>query len=240
MAFRNDGDFYGGRDPRLYPAYNIRDAAHYLRLPAATLRSWVLGRLYPTRTAPRRFKALLRLDDVARRFLSFHNVVEAHVLAAIRRHHGVRLAKVRAALKYVRERFQVERPLIDVAFQTDGLDLFVERYGELINASRQGQLAMRQILSAYLQRIERDARGLPIRLYPFTRVSAGDAWLETAPKVVVISPLISFGRPFIAGTGVPTAVVWERYQAGDSIAQLADDYHMDIRAVEEAIRYEAA
>jgi len=64
--------------------------------------------------------------------------VEAHVLAAIRRRHGVKLPKVRAALDYVRKQFQVERPLIDQAFQTNGLDLFVERYGDMINASREG------------------------------------------------------------------------------------------------------
>ena len=58
------------------------------------------------------------------------------MLAAIRRRHGVKLPKVRKALDYVRRHFQVEHPLIDQAFQTDGLDLFVERYGGLINASR--------------------------------------------------------------------------------------------------------
>jgi uncharacterized protein (DUF433 family) len=168
------------------------------------------------------------------------NLVEAHVLAAIRRHYGVRLSRVRAALKYVQERFRVQRPLMDVSFQTDGLDLFVERYGELINASQQGQLAMKQILAAYLKRIERDARGVPMRLYPFTRVSAGDEWLAAAPRVVVINPLVSFGRPFIVSTGVPTAMIWERYQAGDSVKQLASDYRMDAGAIEEAIRCEAA
>jgi len=240
MPFHSDGGFYGGKDPRLLPAYTLGEGAHYLRLPRATLRSWVHGRLYPAKGAPRRFKPLIRSDDPARQQLSFMNVVEAHVLAAIRRHHGVRLFKVRAALGYLHERFRVERPLIDVSFQTDGLDLFVERYGDLINVSREGQLAMRQILAAYLKRIERDARGLPIRLYPFTRASAGTDWLETAPKVVVMNPLVSFGRPIVVGTGVPTVMIWERYQAGDSIAELASDYRMDTGAIEEAIRCEAA
>ena len=34
------------------------------------------------------------------------------------------------------------------------MDLFVREYGLLINASRDGQLAMRGILEAYLERIE--------------------------------------------------------------------------------------
>lgn len=70
------------------------------------------------------------------------------------------------ALRYVRHEFHVERPLIEQAFQTDRRDLFVERYAEMINASREGQQAMKEIDSVYLQRIERDTRGLPITLYP--------------------------------------------------------------------------
>ena len=37
---------------------------------------------------------------------------------------------------------------------------------QMIDASRARQQAMREIVSVYLQRIERDTRGLPIKLYP--------------------------------------------------------------------------
>ena len=240
MAFAADQNFYGGKGPLYHPAYTVPEAAHYLRMPPATLRSWVLGRDYPTASATKRSKPLIAPDDPAGRYLSFLNMVEAHVLASIRRHYGVRLPKVRIALRYVRDRFDIERPLINESFQTDGLDLFVERYGKLINASQQGQLVMKEIMAAYLKRIERDARGLPIRLYPFTRASSSDDSLRCAPKVVVINPLVSYGRPVIAGTGVPTAMIWERYYAGDSVAQLASDFRLDTSAIEEAIRCEAA
>ncbi len=39
---------YGGKDPRDMPIYGIVDAAHYLRIPAVTLGTWVHGRSYPT------------------------------------------------------------------------------------------------------------------------------------------------------------------------------------------------
>lgn len=39
----------------------------------------------------------------------------------------------------------------------------------MISASRAGQQAMKEIISVYLHRIERDTQGLPIKLYPFTR-----------------------------------------------------------------------
>jgi uncharacterized protein (DUF433 family) len=235
MAFNLTND-----DPRLVPAYSVAEAAHYLRMPKETLRSWVVGRFYPVAGRPKRSRALIHLDDHKGQYLSFINLVEAHVLAAIRRRHGVKSPKVRKALDYVHRQFRVEHPLINQAFQTDGLDLFVERYGELINASREGQRVMKEIIGVYLKRIEWDAKGLPVKLYPFTRDTQADATPAFDPRVVVMNPAVSFGRPVIAGTGIPVSSIYERYKAGDSVADLARDFRLEISAIEEAIRCEAA
>jgi uncharacterized protein (DUF433 family) len=240
MAFKTTETRCETYDPRLSPAYSVAEAAHYLRMPEETLRSWVVGRLYPVAGQSKRSRRLIHLDDPKRQYLSFINLVEAHVLAAIRRHHGVKLPKVRNALDYVRRQFRVERPLIDQAFQTNGLDLFVERYGELINASREGQRAMKEIIGVYLKRIERDAKGLPIKLYPFTRDTQAEAAPASDPRIVVMNPAVSFGRPVIASTGVPVSSLYERYKAGDSVADLAQDFRLEISVIEEAIRCEAA
>lgn len=240
MPVKLNPSFHRADDCRLLPAYSVAEAAHYLRMPRVTLRSWVVGRSYPVSGQQRRSRPLVHLDDPRQHYLSFINLVEAHVLAAIRRRFGVRLPKVRNALDYVRQQFHVERPLIDEAFQTDGLDLFVERYGRLINASREGQQALKEIMSVYLQRIERDTTGLPIKFYPFTRDAQSDAARKSDPRVVVMTPLVSFGRPVIAGTGIPVIAIYERYKAGDSVADLARDFRLEIGAVEEAIRSEAA
>jgi uncharacterized protein (DUF433 family) len=234
MAFRTTVD------PRLLPAYAVAEAAHYLRMPEETLRSWVAGRLYSAAGQSKRSRPLIHLDDPQKQYLSFINLVEAHVLAAIRRRHGVRLPKVRKALDYMQRQFHVQRPLIEQAFQTDGLDLFVEHYGELINASREGQRAMKEIIGRYLQRIERDSKGFPIKLYPFTRDTEAEAAPASDPRVVVMNPAVSFGRPVVAGTGIPVSSIYERYRAGDSVADLAQDFRLEISAIEEAIRCEAA
>ncbi len=226
--------------PRLSPAYAVGEAAHYLHMPEETLRSWVVGRLYPAGGRSKRSRPLIHLDDPRGKYLSFINLVEAHVLAAIRRRHGVKLPKVRRALDYVQRQFHVERPLIDQAFQTDGLDLIVERYGDLINASLEGQRAMREIPGVYLKRIERDARGVPVKLYPFTRDTQAEPAPASDPRCVVMNPAVSFGRPTIVGTAVPVSSIYERYRAGDSVAELANDFRLETGAIEEAIRCEAA
>jgi uncharacterized protein (DUF433 family) len=229
-----------GNDVRLSPAYSVAEAAHYLHIPEETLRSWVAGRLYPVGGQRKRSRPVIHLDDPKRQYLSFVNLVEAHVRVAIRRRYGVKLPKVRNALDYLRRQFRIERPLVDQTFQTDGLDLFVERYGDLINTSRDGQGAMKEIIGAYLERIERDGAGMPIKLYPFTRDTEAETLRGTNPRVIVMNPAVSFGRPVIAGTGIPALSVYERYKAGDSVAELALDYQLEVGAIEEAIRCQAA
>ncbi len=223
-----------GRDPRDLPAYSIPDAAHYLRMPASTLRAWVVGQGYQTDAGRRRFfQPIIVLPDTAERLLSFINLVEAHVLDAIRRHHRISLQKVRRALLYLSKQFHSPHPLADQRFETDGMDLFIDRSGLLVNISRDGQLAIRSVLEAYLRRIERDEAGLAAKLYPFTRKRTPEE-----PKSVVIDPFVSFGRPVLVGTGIPTAVIAERYKAGESIEELAGDYGRDRLDIEEAIRCE--
>jgi uncharacterized protein (DUF433 family) len=220
-------------DPRELPAYSIAEASHYLLIPTATLRSWVLGRKYPTKREVKLFKSLIQRPDPSQSRLSFINLVEVHVLDAIRREHEIALPKVRIALEYLQKKFPSKHPLADHSFETDGINLFLEKFGQLINVSQSGQIAMKEFLEAYLKRIERDAKGVPICLYPFTRKRNFDE-----PRAVVINASISYGRPVLAGTGIATAIIAERYKAGESIADLADDYGRKPLDIEEAIRCE--
>ena len=214
---------------RELPAYSVAEVAHYLNLPRSTVRYWATGK----DSSP----ALIEVADTNPVALSFLNLVELHVLAAIRRKHAVPMSKVRRAIDYLRENTQDEsdqlHPLISKQLQTDGLDLFIEQYGRLVNISSAGQLAMRVIIEAALRRIERDRRGIPIKLYPFTRSNVNDA-----PAMVVIDPTLSAGRPVITGTGLATEVIAERYKAGETVAELAKDYDREDAEIEEAIRCE--
>ena len=224
---------YAGADPRELPSYTLRDAAHYSGVPLATLKTWVWGRDYPTAGGLKQFKPIIQPPDPSKPSLSFFNLVEAHVLAAIRRHHKVPLRKVRSALNFLKQRYPSPHPLADQHFQTDGINLFIEKFGKLISISQEGQIAMRDLLQEHLKRIEHDENGQASRLYPFIRPGSLDQ-----PKAVVIDPFVSFGRPVLFGTGIPTAVVAECYKAGDSIDELAHEYGRQRHEIEEAIRCE--
>jgi uncharacterized protein (DUF433 family) len=224
----------GWENPAESPAYFIRDAAHYLGLPTRTVRDWVLGRDYPTEAGKARSPALIDPADPKRRLLSFLNLVEIHVIASIRRVHQLKLKAVRGAINYLKREFDPKHPLLDRQMLTDGTRLFIERYGNLVDISADGQLYLKEILETYLKRIEWDERHIPIRLFPFTRPS-----VENAPQFVVIDPRVRSGRPCIAGTGVPTSIIAERHRAGDSIRLLVEDYGRPQEEIEEALRYES-
>ncbi len=219
-----------GNDIRALPAYSISEVAHYLGVPAPTIRYWSVG--------GRGHGPLIEPPaGGAPTLLSFFNLTELHVLSAVRRKHGVKMSKIRRAIQYLKSHACGARderhPLISREMVTDGLHLFIEEYGKLINISQQGQMAMRDVIEGALRRIRRDAAGLPVKLYPFTRNT-----MEDAPEMVVIDPALSAGRPVIAGTGITTQIIAERYMAGESIDDLAKDYERPHEEIEEAIRCE--
>jgi uncharacterized protein (DUF433 family) len=221
---------YGGADPRDLPSYTVPFAASLVGVPASTLRAWVLGRKYPTKDGPRQAKRIIHPADVG--FLSFTNLIEAHVLSAMRKDYQLKLDVVRRAVGYVETELEVEHPLAREEFRTDGVHLFVERFGKLVNASADGQLAIRKALDTRLDRIDYANRRAD-RLFPLLRTSE----LATSqPRLVVIDPRRGFGRPILADKGILVSVIKERFQAGEPCSRLAKDYKVRVEAIEEAVR----
>jgi uncharacterized protein (DUF433 family) len=240
MNKATERDPYRRRDPRRIPAYTLVDAARYLRLPVRTIENWTYGYRYPTKIAGRRRALpLIEPDSGGARDLSFFNLVELHVLAALRRDHRLRMTNIRRAIEFVQRELGSTRPLISEEMVTDGTDIFVTTLGSLINASKSGQLAMKALLQAYLKRIDRDVQGIAIGLFPFTRpkTDATNAPVDQ-PRVVAIDPAIAFGRPVIAGSRVPTIEIFERFVAGESPEEIAAHFGRTVEEVLEAIRCE--
>jgi uncharacterized protein (DUF433 family) len=225
-------DVYGGMDPSLIPSCTLGECADWLGLPKSTVRAWFFGQ--------RGFESVLQPADPDRRLLSFVNLTEVFVLAAVRRKHGVPLPQVREAVRYLSERFKDPHPLARREMLTEGSALLIEHLGELVSASEHGQIVSPELVRAYLERIERNPAGAPMRLYPFTRAIRDDrpASAQRAPTSVVIDPRVQFGRPCLSGTGVPTSVIHERWVAGEDMEEIAADYGSKLADVQEALRFE--
>ncbi|HZG43479.1 MAG TPA: DUF433 domain-containing protein, partial [Longimicrobium sp.] len=227
---------YGGRDPRELPAYRIADAARYLHVPSATLRSWFAGRTYPRQHGgPGSFQRLINPADPDGCRLSFLNLVEAHVLRALRTEHGIALHAVRSALDYAENKLGIEHVLLSESLLTGAGEVFLDQYGSLISLSRSGQIAIRRVLERYLRRVERDDRHIPLRLFPFL---SGEA--QTECQSVVIDPRVSFGRPIVNGSGITTSILVRRVDAGETVEHLAHDYGLPAEMISDALVFEKA
>jgi uncharacterized protein (DUF433 family) len=222
------------RDRREQPAYLLAEAARYLKLPVATLRSWVVGRHYPAAGRVERFHPLLKPASAEPSLLSFWNLIEAHVLRSLRTEHGVAVRELRKAITFAERELGLERLLLRKDLCTHAGQVFLERYGELINLGASGQLAMRKLLEEHLKRVEWDARTFPIRLYPFVPSR------PSGERSIAIDPTIAFGRPVILRAGISTSAIAERVDAGETVTMLAEDYGLTGDEIEQAILYERA
>jgi uncharacterized protein (DUF433 family) len=216
----------------------MAEAARYARVAPATLRSWAVGRPYETLKGRLHSAPLIALADPARRLLSFNNLVEAHVLRALRvdggsGQSGVALRDIRAALDYAERELGIERLLLRNELLTDSRHLFLDHLGQLVNLSRSGQIAMKELLDQHLRLIERDDVGLPLRLHPLGQ-------RRPEAPTIAIDPAIGFGRPIVKRRGIETHTLVERVDSGEDPSDVAADYGLREDEVREAILFERA
>ncbi|HEY0156610.1 MAG TPA: DUF433 domain-containing protein [Thermoanaerobaculia bacterium] len=223
---------YGGKDPRELPAYSFADAGRLLTVPPSTIRNWAKGHgnFRPVLTVP---------DEQSVDAISFFNLIETFVLDELRRRHHFPLQELRPYIAYMRETFPAAAyPLAQVDLFVSNNDLY-GRFGAspLVNISRGGQLVLEEVLRDLLERVERDPAGDGIvKLYPFITKQR----IFNSPRAVEVNPRVRFGQPVVAGTGVPTAVVAQRFAGGDSIGALAEEYDRTPEQIEQVLQYESA
>jgi len=223
---------YGTFAPRDVPRYTIAQAARYVDLSPTTLRNWIRGRSYTRGGNPVRSEPLIKAGDL----LSFSNLIEAHILRALRREEDVRMSFLRTALALAESEYHIERLLLSEQLRAAPGEVLLEYYGKLINLGRAGQLALRHFFDAHLKRIEWDAQG-PEQFFPgFVSVLAPAK--EEIPRLIVINPSISFGKPVLASNrGIRVAAIVSRIDAGEDEDAVAQDYRIERREVDAAIDF---
>jgi uncharacterized protein (DUF433 family) len=152
-------------------------------------------------------------------------------MASMRRVYEIKLHKCRRAIHFMKTNLKVEHPLAREAFRTDGVDLFVDKLGGLINVSSDGQVELREAIEQGLTRVFY-ADGVACQLFPLTRGAEG----PEQPRHIVIDPRLAFGRPVLTGTAIPVEEIAQRFQAGDSIDTLAREFGVATDLVSEALR----
>lgn len=211
------------------PRYTIPDVARYVRMSPQTLRSWVAGRTYPTKSGRRAAEPVIGRPRKGDPRLSYANLVEAYVLNALRKTLNVPLSAIREGLHYVQREFGIPRFLLSDQLRARQGNLLIQHLGNLYNVGQGGQAELPEAVQRCLRRIDY-TDGLPSGLYPLTRPDRPEG-----PKHIVILPDVGFGRPVTQRRFISTSAIVERFEAGESVVDLAEDYDLEPVEIEEAI-----
>ena len=215
-AERENAPWY---DRLFLPAYRIVDAARYAGAHPNTVSSWHRRRnpVLPGRD-PKQSLAYLELVEVA--FVAFF------------RRAGVPMERIRRARDYVSDAFGCDYPFAEYRFKTEGLHILMESLplqvrsiGEgIIVADESGQLAWDNLMGEQFAQFDYEL-DLALIWHPAGRGSA-----------VRIDPRIAFGEPIV--NGVPTRVFKGRWESGETMQEIHEDFEVSRREVTDALLFE--
>ena len=213
-------------DPRLSQGiFTLRESAAYLGVPKSTLHHWAL----PSKAWP----SLITYCNGAGREanIPFVGFAEAYVLSAFRRA-GVPMQRIRPAVARLASEIGVDHALASERLYTDGAEVLYDyaskQDGDLIELTvvRTGQKQFSDLVREYLQRVRYGDDGWVAELE-----------LPTYGRAqVVVNPRRAFGLPLLVHGGARVEDLVDRFKAGDSVAEIADDFAVPEPEVEDVIR----
>ena len=204
------------------PAYRVRDAARYAGIPTRTVGYW-------HRCALKRPAALPGRE--AGRPLSYYELIEVAFVATFRKL-GLSLQKIRTARTYAARALNSEYPFAQHAWKTEGFHLMLEmreleesaKVGKLVAADLNGQVGWEKVVA---ERFEQFDYQHDIAL----------VWhLANRNVPVSIDPRVSFGVPAVHG--VPTWILKGRWDAGETVQDIQNDYGLAGDDVRHGLRFE--
>lgn len=215
------------------PLYTITEAAAHLQVPRSTFETWVRGyeRRPPGRSLVRGRSIVTSVETYDRQAeIPFIGLVEGMVVASFRRS-GISMQRVRRALEVVADQVGLEYALASQRLFTDGADILYdyaaeEHEGALkgLTVVTSGQRVFAPVILEYLNRITYAADGWAERMA-----------LPVSDKVAV-DPYRAFGQPMFIHGAVRLEDVLDRFRAGDSLIDVAQDFKVPLEDIEEVIR----
>jgi uncharacterized protein (DUF433 family) len=217
-------------DPRVArPVFTLREAAGYLAMPASTLHAWA---------RPAGGGAALITSCPAhggQATVPFIGFAEAYVLSAFRQA-GVPMQRIRPAVDALAGGIGVDHALASKRLYTDGAEVlydYATHDGDEdlrgLTVVRTGQRQFAAVVKDYLKRITygNDGWASKVRLPAYERAE------------VVVDPRRAFGLPLVVHGGARVEDLVDRFVAGDSLADIADDFGVPEEEVEDVIRVAA-
>lgn len=215
------------------PLYTVAEAAAYLRVPRSTFDTWAHGytRKRPGRRSTKADPIVTAIS--AGRYrpeVPFIGLAEGMVLAAFR-YSGVPMQRIRPAISVLANEIGLDYALASKKLYTDGAEILydyatVEGVSDLagLTVVRTQQRVFHRVIQDYLKRI----------------TYAQDGWAERLKLPIsnnlIVDPKRAFGQPIFVKGAVRAEDVLDRFEAGDSVSDVAHDFGVPVKDVEEVVR----
>jgi uncharacterized protein (DUF433 family) len=226
-----------GRSPdrrRTSKSYPIWQAARLAKVSPQTARKWLLGYEGTYGHVAPLFGERARPDDKQVLMLSFIELVELAVAARFRKPpRPIKIDRIRDAHTYARKEYGIEYPFANVKLLEWGGHI-VRHFPDLkdtgydaVALDMGGQPTLPGLVTFEL-----------MHNLVFSKVDQfAELWYPRGRETpIVINPYVAAGRPTIDGTGVTIATVMARWNAGEKIGELAEDYDIPREKLEHVLQ----
>src|SRR5215216_849256 len=209
------------------PRYSFAEADRIARVTRGTSSRWLTGYEYWYSFEERRMSPPVTPGQGLKRAVSFVDLMEVAAIGKLREK-GFSLRRIRQINEYCMLALQKLRPLVTETFKVRGRDIFVDAsQGVLLNVGYEaGMQAWEEVLDPFLDTVEYENE-LVRRWWPLGK-DVG----------VLVDPDYGFGLPVIEGTGVRTEIIAERKRAGDSANEIAYDFDVTPKQIQDALLWE--
>lgn len=215
------------------PLYTTEEAAEYLRLPRSTFETWVRGyerdRRSGVRTLGSSFIHSAQKAGVGRPEIPFIGLAEGMAARAMK-DARVPIREIRQVLPMLEREIGIEYALASKRLYFEGRRILfdyarsTEKPELAVFVTKQGVIA--ETLSQYMRLLSFDDAGYATRL-----VLPG-----TERDVVEVDPEVAFGKPVLVRGNARMVDVLDRFGAGDSPSEIADDFEVEEQDVIEIVR----
>ena len=164
--------------------------------------------------------------------MPFIGFAEAFVLSSFRRA-GVPLQRIRPAVEVLEREIGVDHALASKRLYTDGAEVLFDY------ANRRGE---REVMELVVVRTQQRQFSSVVKDYLKRIEYGGDGWADSVQlptygnAKVVVDPRVAFGMPLVVHGGARVEDLVDRFQAGDSVADIAADFSVPSDEVEDVIR----
>lgn len=212
---------------RVKPAYSLGETARLAGTTAATVRRWLWGYERPGHQMKPVFGAK---DKRAVAVVSFLELAEIVVVAALRQKKNIKLERLRRAHAFAAERFGLDYPFATLKMKTDGVHVLTEYQHEepgasLLALDMSGQWTLPGLVAERLE------------MFDFEATWAA-RWFPAGRNVpIVVDPRMGAGQPTVMDRGVTVEAIRRRWKAGQSIRIISSEYRLQTQVVEKVLQY---